>query len=220
VALDERPVFSPDGQEIAFVSDRGGRRGIWMVSADGGTPRLIAHVDVIDTISWSPDGTRLVYAAPNGDAPSLMIMNVADGKATRLPTPRAATAPSWSRDDVIAFVESRGGTLGAFAQLIRPDGSPVASQRLDDPKHPWVANGFVVWSPDGKRLAAVALPGAAVGSIWIIEPNNPSPYKKLVDLPAGVFLRGLTWAPDGSSFIVGRYRWAGDIFLAERSTPR
>jgi hypothetical protein len=133
---------------------------------------------------------------------------------------RAATAPSWSRDDVIAFVEPRGGNLGAFVQLVKPDGGAVPSQRLDGPGDPWIANGFVEWSPDGKRLGAVALPGAAGGSIWIIEPNNPVPYKKVVDLPAGVFLRGLTWARDGSSFTVGRYRWAGDIFLAERSTPR
>jgi Tol biopolymer transport system component len=147
-------------------------------------------------------------------------MNVSDGMTARLPTPRAASAPSWSRDDVIAYVESRGGNLGAFVQLIMADGRPVQSQRLDGPNDPWIANGFVEWSPDGKRLAGVALPGAAAGSIWIIEPNNPSPYKKLVDLPAGVFLRGLAWARDGSSFIVGRYRWAGDIFLAERSTSR
>jgi hypothetical protein len=121
---------------------------------------------------------------------------------------------------VIAFVEPRGGTLGAFAQLIRPDGGRVESSPLDGPGAPFIANGFVVWSPDGTRLAGVALPGALPGSIWIIEPRSAVPYKKLMDLPAGVFLRGLTWARDGSSFIVGRYRWAGDIFLAERSaTP-
>jgi hypothetical protein len=28
----------------------------------------------------------------------------------------------------------------------------------------------------------------------------------------------LPWAPDSSTFIVGRFRWTGDIFLAERST--
>jgi hypothetical protein len=121
---------------------------------------------------------------------------------------------------VIAYVEPRGGNRGAFVQLIRPDGGAVKTQRLDNPDAPWIANGFVQWSPDGKRLAAVALPGAVAGSIWIVEPSNPVPYKKLVDLPAGVFLRGLTWSRDGSAFIVGRYRWAGDIFLAERSTSR
>jgi Tol biopolymer transport system component len=220
VAFDERPAFSPAGQRIAFVSDRGGSRGIWVVNADGGTPRLIARADVVDTLSWSPDGTRLVYATLIGDAPGLMIMTVSDGKTTRLATPRGATAPSWSRDDVIAYVEPRGGNLGAFVQLIKADGKAVQSQRLDGPEDPWIANGFVEWSPDGKRLAGVALPGAAAGSIWMIDPNNAVPYKKLLDLPAGVFLRGLTWSRDGSSFVVGRYRWAGDIFLAERSTSQ
>jgi Tol biopolymer transport system component len=217
VTIDERPAYSPDGQQIAFVSDRGGRRGVWIVSAEGGTPRLIAHADVVDNLSWAPDGTRLAYATPIGDAPGLMLMNVADGKTTRLPTPGPATAPSWSRDDVIAFVEPRGGNLGALVQLVRPDGGQVQSSRLDAPGAPSIANGFVVWSPDGTRLAGVALPGAANGSIWIIEPRSAVPYRKLMDLPAGVFLRGLTWARDGGSFIVGRYRWAGDIFLAERT---
>jgi TolB protein len=220
VAIDERPAFSPNGQQIAFVSDRGGQRGVWMVNADGGSPRLIAHANVVDTLSWSPDGKRLVYATPIGDAPGLMIMDVADGSTTRLPTPAAANARAWSRANIIAYVEPRGGNAGAFAQLIRPDGQGVDASPLDGPTAPWIANGYVAWAPDGKRLAAVALPGAAVGSVWIIEPNSPSPYKKLMDLPAGEFLRGLAWTPDGSALIVGRYRWSGDIFLAERSaTP-
>ena len=217
VAIDERPAFSPDGQQIAFVSDRGGKRGVWIVNAEGGSPHLVSHADVVDTLSWSPDGQRLVYATPIGDAPGLMIMNVTDGTTTRLPTPMAANAPAWSRDDVIAYVEPRGGAGGAVAQLIRLDGTRVDASPLDGPKAPLVANGSLAWSPDGKRLAAAALPGAGAGSVWIIEPSNPSPYKKLMDLPAGEFLRGLTWARDGSSIIVGRYRRSGDIFLAERS---
>jgi Tol biopolymer transport system component len=32
---DQRPAFSPDGKTLAFVSDRGGRRGIWIVETDG-----------------------------------------------------------------------------------------------------------------------------------------------------------------------------------------
>ena len=50
VAIDKRPTFSPDGQEIAFVSDRGGQRGVWIVNADGGSPRLVAYADVVDTV--------------------------------------------------------------------------------------------------------------------------------------------------------------------------
>ncbi|MEO7157687.1 MAG: LpqB family beta-propeller domain-containing protein, partial [Vicinamibacterales bacterium] len=220
VSIDERPAISPDGRTIAFVSDRSGQRGIWTVSIEGGTPRFIAAADVVDTLSWSPDGQRLVYAAPNGDAPGLMLIIVADGTISKLPTPAAATGPTWSRDNVIAFIEPRGGAIGAFAQLIRANGQRVESSPLDGPGAPQIANGALVWSPDGKRLVAASLPGAGAGALWIIDPASPAPYKKLLDLPTGVFVRGMSWARDGRSLIVGTYRWSGDIFLAERSAPR
>ncbi len=219
--FDERPAVSPDGREIAFVSDRGGRRGIWLMSAEGGTPRLIINADVVDTLSWSPDGQQLVYATPNGDAPGLAVVDVATGQATPLKTPKdRATGPTWSRENIIAFIEPRGGDIGAFIQLIRPNGEPVASSPLDAKGAPQIANGSIVWSPDGKRIAASSLSGAGGGSLWIVDPAAAQPYRKLLDLPVGVFTRGITWANDGKSLIVGTYRWTGDIFLAERSAPR
>ena len=215
-SFDERPAVSPDGRQIAFVSDRGGRRGIWLINAEGGTPRLVVTADVVDTLSWSPDGGQLVYATPNGDAPELAVVEVATGKAAPLKTPKArATGPTWSPDNVIAFIEPRGGDVGAFVQLIRPNGEPVVSQALDGPGAPQIANGSIVWSPDGKRIAASSLSGAGGGSLWIVDPADPKPYRKLLDLPTGVFTRGITWANDGKSLIVGTYKWTGDIFIAE-----
>jgi serine/threonine protein kinase/Tol biopolymer transport system component len=220
VTIDERPAIAPDRRTIAFVSDRNGRRGIWTVSIDGGTPRFVAAADVVDTLAWSPDGKRIVFAAPTADAPGLMLMDVANGQMTRLATPAAAVGPTWSRDDVIAYIEARGGTLGAFVQLIRPNGDRVESSPLDAPGSPQIANGSIVWSPDGTRIAAASLPGAGAGSIWIIDPLNPKPYRKLLDLPDGIFTRGMTWTRDGASLILGTYRWSGDIFLAQRSPSR
>ena len=219
-AFDERPAVSPDGREIAFVSDRGGHRSIWVMSADGGTPRFVVNADVVDTLSWSPDATQLVYATPNGDAPGLTLVDVATGTTRPLKTPKAAVSPSWSRDNVIAFVEPRGGSIGAFVQLVRPNGEPVSSSPLDAPGSPQIGNGSIVWSPDGKRIAASRLPGAGDGALWIVDPASPQPYRKLLDLPAGVFTRGITWSSDGKSLILGTYRWSGDIFIAERSAPR
>ena len=218
--FDERPAVSPDGREIAFVSDRGGRRGIWVMEADGGTPRLVVTADVVDTLSWSPDGKQLVYATPNSDAPGLTVVAVASGRTTPLKTAAAATGPTWSRDNVIAFIEPRGGSIGAYIQLIRSSGEPVSSSPLDAPGSPQIGNGSIVWSPDGKRIAASSLSGAGIGSLWIVEPASPKPYRKLLDFEAGVFTRGITWSNDGTSLILGTYRWSGDIFLAERSAPR
>ena len=182
---------------------------------------MVVNADVVDTLSWSPDGTQLVFAAPNGDAPGLSVVDAATGKITALKTPRAATGPTWSRDNVIAYIEPRGGNVGAFIQLIRPTGEPVPSSPLDTlGSSPQIGNGTIVWSPDGKRLAASSLPGAGAGSLWVVDPASPEPYLKLLDLPTGVFTRGITWSSDGKSLILGTYRWSGDIFLAERSAPR
>ena len=102
-SIDERPAYSPDGTQVAFVSDREGRRGIWVVSADGGTPRRIAAGDVLDAISWSPDGTRLVYTAPGAELPQMQIVEVSSGKVTQLPTLGSANSPVWSPvEDLIA----------------------------------------------------------------------------------------------------------------------
>jgi Tol biopolymer transport system component len=220
VALDDRPVYSPDGRQVAFVSDRGGRRGIWLVSAEGGAPRLIAAADVIDTISWSPDGRRVVFSTPVGDAPGLMTMDVTSGQTVRVPTTAAATTPAWSpREDVIAYIEPRGGAIGAFLKFVSSDGKVVHArgEELDEPS---LSNGFLSWSPDGRRLAAVSLPGAFSGSIWIVETQGVTPFRKLLDLAAGGAVRGMSWSRDGSSLILGRIQSSGDVFLAERSARR
>ena len=41
---DTRPVFSPDGRSLAFISDRGGREQPWILPLDGGEPRLAADI--------------------------------------------------------------------------------------------------------------------------------------------------------------------------------
>jgi Tol biopolymer transport system component len=213
--FDERPAYSPDGQQVAFVSDRGGRRGIWVVNAEGGRSRLVVAADVLDTISWSPDGQRLVYATPAGEAPALFTVSIDDGAVARLSTPAAAHAPAWSpRSDVIAYLEPRLG-LGTRLRFVSGHGQTAHEGVPEVPEQ--LGNGFLAWSPDGRRVAAVGLPGSDTGHIWIIEPDSPSPIRKLIALPPGDFLRGMSWTRDGSALVIGRIRSAGDIVFAERS---
>src|SRR5687768_11003140 len=62
MALDVQPRFSPDGKQIAFVSDRTGNDQIWVADVDGKNPRQITRSDNARPIQpiWTPDGQYLV----------------------------------------------------------------------------------------------------------------------------------------------------------------
>lgn len=60
-ARDSYPRFSPDGQTIAFLSDREGTPQIFTISAASGTPKQITfHTAGFDQLDWTPDGKTLL----------------------------------------------------------------------------------------------------------------------------------------------------------------
>jgi Tol biopolymer transport system component len=61
-AWDMQPRYSPDGQEIAFTSDRGGGDNIWAIRRDGSAPRQITKEDfrLLNQADWTPDGNFIV----------------------------------------------------------------------------------------------------------------------------------------------------------------
>ena len=63
-ARDVYPRFSPDGQWIAFSSDREGNLDVYVVPAAGGTPKQLTHHSADDTVlGWSPDSKTVLFAS-------------------------------------------------------------------------------------------------------------------------------------------------------------
>src|SRR5258706_10316674 len=59
-----KPVFSPDGSQIAFVGDYDGNRGMYVVPAAGGEPRrLTYHPADGHVVGWTPDGKRILFTS-------------------------------------------------------------------------------------------------------------------------------------------------------------
>ncbi|MGY8985973.1 MAG: amidohydrolase family protein [Sphingomonadales bacterium] len=62
IALNFHPTISPDGKKIAFVSDRLGQDGLWIMNADGNAPKLLfmdPNVRFTDPV-WTPDGKAII----------------------------------------------------------------------------------------------------------------------------------------------------------------
>jgi eukaryotic-like serine/threonine-protein kinase len=214
-ALDERPAFSPDGKQIAFVSDRAQQRGVWVVGVDGGTPRLLAETVVLDTLTWSPDGKRILFARPGPILPELASLSVADGKIDRFATAAAASSPAWSAaTGQIAYLEPSAPTATAPSRTYLTVIDATGRRLLPElPKTVTFQNGFVAWAPDGKRLAAVSVQANLRAAIWIVEPGGAMPFRRLIEFPVNVRPRGITWTPDGGAVIVGKQESTSDIVL-------
>jgi len=56
-----RPRWSPDGESLAYVSDRSGTPQVWLMKADGSETRQVTHLSTgADGVLFSPAGDRLV----------------------------------------------------------------------------------------------------------------------------------------------------------------
>jgi TolB protein len=102
------PVWSPDGNQLAFASDLGGDHDIWVMSASGGDARRLTFAEGWESYPrWSPDGSRIAFGS---DATlEIHAVLVSTGEVEQL-TFGQATCPSWSPDGrSIAFSSTRGG---------------------------------------------------------------------------------------------------------------
>jgi len=104
-----KPIFSPDGSQVAFTGDYDGTRGVYVVAAAGGVPRrLTYHPEDYDVVGWTPDGKQILFssgrAAFAGGVVQLFSVPLEGGFATQVPLARASEA-SLSPDGArIAYV--------------------------------------------------------------------------------------------------------------------
>jgi TolB protein len=151
---DTTPAWSPDGQRIAFASERMGPRLLFIMQSDGTrqiqlTPKASPTPPEDLAPTWSPDGRRLAFVTKRGQSAysEIYVIN-ADGTGLQRLTNSLEedTDPVWSPDgQTIAYAS---GIMPRYQLMtMRPDGSQqrLLNANFDTGDHP-------SWSPDGKSV--------------------------------------------------------------------
>ena len=182
---DIAPAASPDGEKIAFASNRNGFWDLYLMDMSSGEVTQLTDTPSYEGApTWSPDGTFLAYEAYLDDNLEIVVGPADDplNNAVRLTSsPATDHSPSWSPGGrQIVFVSNSDIIL---ADLDRTDNGRfqnLSGTDLASESHP-------LWSPDGRRITWASA-SQSIGQsgiyIWDATRNVPSIWVGDGDYPA------------------------------------
>ncbi len=124
MSFDSQPRFSPDGQWIAFLSDREGSENVWIMKADGSGVKQVSKdsASELASPSWDPSGKYIFVSKTKfGIGPREIWMYHVDG-GTGVQITKAKPSPTTPRDQRtsdMGAVASRDGRYIYYAQRHR-----------------------------------------------------------------------------------------------------
>ena len=212
LGLDFEPAWSPDGQQIALVTDRRAAQELFIVGRDGSViERLVNAGKGVGEPDWSPDGTQISFRGDMSGDPELYVIDVNGSNLRQLTySPGEDWTPSWSPDGThLAFASRRSnGSWDIFT--MRSDGSEISQLTNDS----W-DNYLPDWSPDENRIAFASNRNGN----WDIFTMGlgESSVRQITDNPANDIEP--VWSPDGTQLafasIRGRQGQGWEVFLVD-----
>ena len=169
-ALDFNAAIAPDGERVAFVSERDGNEELYSAKTDGSElHRLTDSFALDDHPAWSPDGRRIAFSSTRQPAETpgrawnaVYVLDVESAGDPRRLTPLGCAdySPAWSHDGRwIAVASGSGEDDRTDLYVMAADGSG---------RRPVIANaGWPAFSADGGSLFFHSKRGGKWG-VWRI----------------------------------------------------
>jgi Tol biopolymer transport system component len=206
---NQDPRWSPDGRQIAFVSNRYApsqerpRREIYVMNRDGSdVQRLTSLLRDCWSPEWSPDGRRIAFVSDEAAAPAagetrkvIYVMDANGSNIRRLMTDQtfssqAELTPAWSPDGTrIAFTGLARGQEDHEIYILELETSTL-TQLTDNNDY----DAHVAWSPDGQHLSFDSDRDPPYGGIYVMRPDG-SQVVRLTNHPR--MENAARWSRDG-----------------------
>lgn len=193
-ARSRLPAWSPDGAQLAFVSDGGTPHShVYLYDLDTHTLRQVTDSAAYYTLPvWSPDGAQLAFGALSMVRVGVQVLDVASGTLREITPPAlaAAQSPRFAPDGgLLSFVFVLDDN-SRHVYMVEPDGANLrhvfgGTPELHEP----------VWSPDGRYLAVIDR-NRTTGqmTVYLIARDSGAVRPVFETFQVN---QDLTWSPDG-----------------------
>jgi serine/threonine protein kinase/Tol biopolymer transport system component len=224
---DRRPRLSPDGQRIAFYSNRGGNYEIWTIGRDGTELRQLTEDSQQRNARypmWSPDGTRLLYSR-EGVTGEIVSATAEPG------TPSLRVLPDFPREGS-TFVpvdwSPDGRLVAGMLRTPADERSGITLFDLDQDAYVELTDfgQLPAWTADGRGLIFQGrLPGAGPRQEYprdeglLVLELAARQTRSLLEMP-GATLMFPSVSPDGRWVFFVEATNRADVWMLEADAPR
>jgi Tol biopolymer transport system component/DNA-binding winged helix-turn-helix (wHTH) protein len=156
--------WSPDGNLIAYSSNRGGKFDVWVQQVGGVHPVKITNRPGHNwQPDWSPDGTQIVFRS-EGEGGGLFVVPALGGPEKKISA--FGYWPRWSPDgSKILFESTYLSWLWNKLYVVGLDGQPPREILRDFLQQAHILWRSIAWYPDSKRI-----------SIWCFADDQPAAF--------------------------------------------
>jgi len=148
--------WSPDGKQVAFITNISGRSNLWMVSSESGWPRQLTVSNQRQASpAWSPKGNWIAYASDydGNEQWDIFLVSPENGQVVNLTNTREISeeSPVWSPDgNTLAFAVKAKDSPSYEIHLIDIGSKKITELTANTPKE--LGNFGPIWSKNGKHI--------------------------------------------------------------------